>query len=118
MTGGYFVGTEKKVSRYNINGWQEDLDDLNTGRYGLGCTRYTNKDGDKVRIKFVMTGLVLLMFVQVNLVCGGTDGYIRFDSCEENIAGTRHWSYATSLPRSLAWLRGVTLDNRVLMTGV
>ena len=54
---------------------------------------------------------------QVNLVCGGYDGSSSLDSCEENIAGTRPWTFTTSLPRPISQLRGVTLDNRVLMTG-
>ena len=44
-TGGYGVST---VSRYNINGWVEDLDDLITGRNGHGCTQYKNHLGDRV----------------------------------------------------------------------
>ena len=106
------------MSRYNINGWMEDLDELNTGRYSHGCTQFTNNDGDKVRMEFVVTSLVLILFVQVNIVCGkGRDGSSRLDSCEENIAGTRHWTFTSSLPRSLSRLRGVTLNNRPLMTG-
>ena len=38
------------VSLYNINGWLEDLDSLNTGRATHGCTQYTNNDGVKVRM--------------------------------------------------------------------
>ena len=45
LTGGYKSGT---VSRYNINGWVEDLDDLITARYGHGCSQFTNRDGYKV----------------------------------------------------------------------
>ena len=39
------------------------------------------------------------------------------DSCEMNTGGTSQWTYTTSLPRPFSGLRGVTLDNRVLMTG-
>ena len=31
---------ENRVSRYNIDGWLENLDDLNTGRFNHGCTQY------------------------------------------------------------------------------
>lgn len=58
LTGGRVMETEKKVARYDINGWVEDLDDLNTERYAHGCTRYTNSAGDKVRIECVMNSLV------------------------------------------------------------
>ena len=44
----------RKVSRYDINGWVEDLGDLNTGRKDHGCTRYINTAGNKVRIEFVI----------------------------------------------------------------
>ena len=47
LTGG--VGSESTVSRYNINGWVEDLDDLITGRRYHGCTQYSNTLGDRVR---------------------------------------------------------------------
>ena len=48
LTGGG-AGSESTVSRYNINGWVEDLDDLITGRYGHGCTQYSNTRGARVR---------------------------------------------------------------------
>ena len=46
LTGGTY--SMETVSRYNINGWLEDLDNLNTGRRLHGCTQYTNNDGVKV----------------------------------------------------------------------
>ena len=51
LTGGYEFGSSagvSTVSRYNINGWVEDLNNLNTGRYGHGCSQFTNKHGYKV----------------------------------------------------------------------
>ena len=36
------------VSRYNINGWVEDLGNLITGRWSHGCSQFTNKHGYKV----------------------------------------------------------------------
>ena len=50
LTGGAVRGsTVSTVSRYNINGWAEDLDDLITGRNGHGCTQYENNLGARVR---------------------------------------------------------------------
>ena len=50
LTGGYDSGgAVSTVSRYNINGWVEDLDDLITGRTHHGCTQYSNTLGDRVR---------------------------------------------------------------------
>ena len=64
MTGGWEYDIEPgtrqttdgtKVSRYNINGWVEDLEDLNTGRWNHGCTRYTNIiTGDKVNMGLIL----------------------------------------------------------------
>ena len=48
LTGGTY--SMETVSRYDINGWLEDLDNLNTGRFDHGCTKYTNNDGVKVRM--------------------------------------------------------------------
>ena len=48
LTGGWNAGAVSTVSRYNINGWVEDLDDLITGRSGHGCTQYSNTLGDRV----------------------------------------------------------------------
>ena len=50
VTGGYDSGgAVSTVSRYNINGWIEDLDDLITGRTHHGCLQYSNTLGDRVR---------------------------------------------------------------------
>ena len=46
-------------------------------------------------------------------MCGGNDG----SSCEINVAGKDNWSYMTSLPGERYAVRGLTIDNRVLMTG-
>ena len=57
----------KTVSRYNINGWVEDLDDLNDARVWHGCTQFTNSDGDKVRIE----NGVCHDQSGINIVCSG-----------------------------------------------
>ena len=57
LTGGIY--SREIVSRYNINGWLEDLDNLNTGRYSHGCTQYTNNDGVKVRMIENVNSLIL-----------------------------------------------------------
>ena len=48
VTGGYDSGPISTVSRYNINGWVEDLDNLLIARWSHGCSQFTNNDGDKV----------------------------------------------------------------------
>ena len=37
------------VSRYNSDGWIEEIAPLNTGREGHGCTRYYNNFGAEVK---------------------------------------------------------------------
>ena len=100
VTGEHFSLGKSKVSRYNMNGWVEDLDDLLSPRYGHACTRYLDQG------------------VFVNLVCGGFDSVgEKFSSCEINLDGDNSWSYAFPLPEQIWFLRGITIDNRVLMTG-
>ena len=48
ITGGYY--SQKRVSRYSVQGWQEDLPDLNTGRRNHACAGYMS-GGRKVRNK-------------------------------------------------------------------
>ena len=65
LTGGYGAmndGTVSTVSRYDLNGWVEDLDDLNTKRFGHGCTQYLNTDRAKVwKHIFMMINLLYLL---------------------------------------------------------
>merc|ERR1712107_363108 len=98
LTGG--VGSVSTVSRYNINGWVEDLDDLITGRTHHGCLQYSNTLGDRI-----------------NLVCGGYDGSNILSSCEVNKVGERTWSPMTSLPGVRWAVRGLTIGSQVLMIG-
>lgn len=104
LTGGYdggkVVGT---VSRYDINGFIEDLQPLNNPRYDHGCTQYLDSNiGSKI-----------------NIVCGGFDSRdTLLSSCEVNQLGSDSWSYLeASLPLPLGYLTGLTIDNRVLMIG-
>ena len=46
LTGG--DTSRNTVSRYNSDGWIEDIGSLNTGRFGHGCTHYTNNFGAEV----------------------------------------------------------------------
>ena len=58
-----------------------------------------------------------LLYWQINLVCGGWNGPNWLNSCEINVAGTDNWTPMTSLPGKRSGLRGLTIDNRVLMIG-
>ena len=43
VAGGLY--TKTTVSVYNDDGWQEDLEPLNQGRWGHACGHYTSNDG-------------------------------------------------------------------------
>ena len=46
--GDTFLITGYGSSRYNSDGWIENIGSLNTGRRSHGCTRYTNNFGAEV----------------------------------------------------------------------
>ena len=46
VTGG--KETSGKVSRYNQNGWQEDLPDLKNGRWSHGCSNFVSGESETV----------------------------------------------------------------------
>ena len=48
ITGGDY--TSQMVSRYDLQGWVEDLPQLIEGRYGHGCGSYIRVDGTQVSI--------------------------------------------------------------------
>ena len=51
-------------------------------------------------------------------MCGGyNSGSTILSSCEVNVAGEDNWSTMTSLPGERSGVRGLTIDNRVLITG-
>ena len=47
--GGSYTGL-KMVTKYSKLGQSEDLPQLQTGRYHLGCSSYTDSNGNQVRI--------------------------------------------------------------------
>ena len=47
LTGGWY--TAKQTSRYSSDSWLQDLDDLNTGRFGHACGWYIDSIGKRVR---------------------------------------------------------------------
>ena len=56
VTGGYSSDTHKKVSRYSINGWMNDLPELNEARFQHGCGYYFNEDMERVSFKGLNRG--------------------------------------------------------------
>ena len=75
LTGGF--GSPNMASRYDINGWVEDIDPLLTPRFFHSCFSYVNDHGERV-----------------NLVCSQHSWYHddnTVENCEENISGTKTW---------------------------
>ena len=97
-----YTGT---VSRYGVDGWIEDLQDLNIGRDRHACTSYRNNDN-----------------VRVNLVCGGyttnpNGGGRATNTCEINLEGSNTWTMAQPLPLYNTNFRLYNIDNHVFMIG-
>ena len=69
ITGGTvtrYGGHLGKVSKYNMQGWVEDLPQLIEGRYAHGCGSYLREDGTQVSVDTV--GYLCVCVVQVLLV--------------------------------------------------
>merc|ERR1712126_300791 len=100
MTGGkYSLNT---VSRYTVDGWLENLGDLNIGRTSHACGQYTDTLGR-----------------QINIVAGGKDEFknMMLASIEVNVNGEYSWSFGTPLSKPLYESRGVTVMSQFYLTG-
>jgi len=100
ITGGYRPAT-RRVTEYNEAGWVRDLPSLLTARQQHGCSYFVNSKGTKTY-----------------LVVGG------YDARQDNLASTElleedgeTWVSSGELLPARYGLRGVNIDNRVLMTG-
>jgi len=94
------------VSKYNIHGWVEFLPSLNTARSGHGCGHYINSNGEVV---YLVSG---------GWNCNSNDysgGLLSStEVMEETATG---WSFAGDLPSARRDLVGISLDNKIFMTG-
>merc|ERR1719341_358738 len=102
LTGGS-VG-ESYVARYDLNGFVEALPSMLVARQHHGCGSYLRPDG-----------------TQVYMVAGGNArngfDYSLTASTEMLTSGADTWVLATPLPTARSGLKGVSVDNRVYMTG-
>ena len=106
------------VSRYNTDGFVEDLPSLNEGRYYHGCGVYTVDSGDQVIvITYNTLYYCYYKYCQVFLVTGGLDESGYLSSTELLTSSTSSWTMANNLPRSMYAMRGVTLGGILYMTG-
>ena len=60
LTGG--DKTRNKVSRYNKDGWMEDLPDMIGGRWGHGCAGYKRGSEQVIYITYQSSVSILLIF--------------------------------------------------------
>jgi len=91
---------KNKASVYNMDGWVQDLPDLNQGRYKHGCGHYVDNDNNLVY-----------------LVTGGWSGVIDLLSTEILRSGDSAWTDAGNLPSPMSALSGVSWQNKIIMTG-
>jgi len=100
-------GVNKYVSMYDENGWIRDYPNLSAVRQDHGCGFYMNDD-----MKMVL------------LVTGGYYGEMddtrrleETSSTEVYVEGASAWTKGPPLPRALIGLRGVSVNNEILMIG-
>jgi len=103
ITGGFYLyDTLDRVSRYDEDGFVENLPSLLFGRHKHGCGSFIRDDGN-----------------QVLLVAGGLlgDQDTSMSSTEVLAPGSDTWTLATPLPQARQGLAGVTVGNKLYMTG-
>jgi len=98
LTGG--ARTMNKVSVFDKNGFVEQLPDLLTGRSCHACGFFINNDKKKVL-----------------LVAGGWEKYNNLASTESLLIGDASWQIAGSLPNAVNGIRGVSISNKIFLTG-
>ena len=113
LTGGYYL--PKRVSEYSESGFTQDLPELQHGRVGQhGCSYFENEEGVKVDIDSNSCGVIIF---QTLLVTGGFDGRNWLSSTELLVENSGKWIRTGELPTHRCWLRGMNIDQRVIMTG-
>ena len=111
ITGGRY--TERKVSRYYITGWVEDLPELNVGRYVHGCSSYYKDGAQASHCNSVI--IFVYFFIKILLVAGGYDGRRELPSTEIFDSGS--WREVGELSHPADGVRGARLGNTVFMMG-
>ena len=112
ITGG--KETKTTVSVYNETGWQRDLAPLKQGRLEHACGSYVN--GGK-KVNHTVFCFKVTFSCQFLMVTGGWTGSgSSFDSTE--IFSDNVWrTVAGKLPFPLKFMKGVTINNRVIIFG-
>jgi len=103
ITGGQGNGG-KFVSKYDMNGWVEDLDELIDARYSHGCGYYYSDSNELV---YLVTGGVDPADLEANVLLASTEIMVEGSS----------WQAVGSLPKACEGLRGISVNNQIFMTG-
>ena len=115
VTGGFFYGFSSRVSEYSELGFIRYLPGLLQDRWDHGCSYFENEEGTKVDIESNYSGVIIF---QTFLVTGGRDEDEHvLSSTELLVENSAKWIYSSALPRPRSGLRGVNIDQRVIMTG-
>ena len=103
IIGGYSGGLRylSQVTRYSQEGEAQTLPDMAQTRFRAGCAKYEAAGG---------TGAVLI-------VTGGGSRGQSLSSTEILTEGSLAWQEEQPLPVALQGIGGLTLDNKVFMTG-
>jgi len=106
ITGGFFYDGEAHVidtvTRYDEDGFVEYLPSLHFARAYHGCGSFIRDDGNQV---FLVAGGAVLSDQRAST------------PTEVLTQGSDTWTLATPLPQARSGLAGVTVDNRLYMTG-
>ena len=100
LTGGQY--TYDRVTRYDADGWLDDLASLQQGRRMHGCSQFSDNYG----------------YLRA-IVAGGYDqSHQTLSSSEMFDYSSNEWEVISSLPVAVFGLTGVTLNNKPVMIGV
>ena len=101
VTGGSWL-SNVLATKYNLDGWMEDLPALNDGRQNHACAWYRDDAG-----------------TLVYLVTGGWrwEDPQPLSSTEILSSGSPQWSFTSPLPYSISGLSAVTVDNIPFLFG-
>ena len=122
ITGGGWTRTT--VSIYGLQGWLEDLQPLNTGRYWHACSSYlsgmtrVSVRGSVGWTRYTALFAMQLYYIQVFLVTGGRNVGDILNSTEvyDPIVGS--WVLTEAeLPTPMINVKATNIDNRVLIFG-
>jgi len=109
MTGDWWSSRRSRVTMYDINGWVADLSELNTGRWNHGCGYYYN---DENELFYLVTGGA------VDFQAKESISSTEIISESEASKGSKgQWSFVGNLPGGRTYMRGITINNDVFMSG-